>query len=119
MIPKCRLGWCAFFLASNRAVEVLAVQPGGRVTLQGALRVRVGLDEEHTQQGGMERNREHKRLKMQRKEGYKEKSRKENGRWESSVGRLASFPDCPMARNVSSKSLKSLDQQCEQSFDKC
>lgn len=31
--------------------------------------------------GGVERNREHKRLQMQRKEGYKEKSRKENRRW--------------------------------------
>lgn len=56
------------------------------------------------------RCRERKATK--RRAGKKTEDRK------SSVERLASFPDCPMARNVSSKSLRSLDQQYEQMLDK-
>ena len=55
---------------------------------------------------------------MQRKDNYGEKSRKANQKeyGASPAERLAKFPACPMARNVSSKPLQSLDKQYEQMF---
>ena len=55
---------------------------------------------------------------MQRKDNYGEKSRKANQKeyGTSPAERLAKFPACPMARNVSSKPLRSLDKQYEQMF---
>lgn len=71
MIPKHRLDQLAFFLMPNWAGrgagngEVLVAWLGGSLTLQGSLRVRVGLDEEsalHSSSGVQEGIREHESL---------------------------------------------------------
>lgn len=88
--------------------------------MEGALQVRVGQGKEdaiHSQRA-CKGIRECESLKMQRKDGSEEnKGRRENReRGESQVKRLAKFPVCPMARNVSSRPLRSLDKQYEQMF---
>lgn len=87
-----------FPVISSRAIEVLVVQRGTGVTLEGALQVRIGLDEGDTiHSRGCRRIREHESLKMSRKDGYEEKmSRKENS---ENVDRLL-LKGCPSSQFV-------------------